>query len=138
MTAPRLDERSFRPASVYEVRPRQGAARGRLLAWMMIRVTGVLLSILVLGHFAMTHILTDVSNTGVSFVARRWASLVWLIWDWLLLGCALLHGASGIWIAISDYSPSRRSRTLSQRLLVGGSAVIFLIGSAAIVAVGRR
>lgn len=138
MTAPRIEERYFRPPSVYDVRPRQGATRGRFLAWITIRATGVLLSILVLGHFGMTHILTDVSNTGSSFVTRRWASLVWLVWDWLLLGCALLHGASGIWVAITDYSPSRRSRTLSQRLLVSVSALIFLIGSAAIVAVGRR
>ncbi len=104
----------------------------------MVRVTGVILSVLVLGHFGMTHILTDVSDTGANFIAQRWASAVWLIWDWLLLLCALLHGASGIWVAIADYAGSPSRRAGLQRALVGLSAVIFLIGSAAIVTVGRR
>jgi succinate dehydrogenase / fumarate reductase membrane anchor subunit len=138
MTAPPIRPAGFRPPPSYRAQPRKIDSRGRIVAWVTVRVTGVLLSVLVLGHFGMTHILTDVSDTGTSFIARRWASLTWLIWDWLLLTCALLHGASGVWVAISDYAPDPRRRRLGQRLLVGLSSVILLIGSTAIVVVGRR
>lgn len=138
MTAPALPEGRFRAPSDYDVGQRQSDTRGRLIAWVAVRVTGVLLSILVLGHFAMTHILTDVGDTGTNFIARRWASATWLVWDWLLLGCALLHGACGVWVAISDYAVTPRRRAVGQRLLAVATIVIFAVGSAAIVVVGRR
>ncbi len=138
MTAPTLGERRFRQPTVYDQQPRPTAGRGRLVAWVLVRVTGVLLSVLVLGHFAMTHIVTDVSDTGTSFIARRWASMVWLVWDGLLLVCAVAHGASGVWVAIEDYAGSSARRRLAQRLLIALSTVVVLIGSVAIVVVGRR
>ena len=113
-------------------RPRALGARGRVLAWVMVRVTGLLLSVLVLGHFVLTHILTDVADTGSTFVARRWGSGVWLAWDWLMLAAALAHGTAGIWVAIEDYSPSPASRRRRQRALVALAAVLFVLGSVTI------
>ncbi len=138
MTAPSLGEGRFRQPVVYDRQPRAVATRGRLVAWVLVRVTGVLLSVLVLGHFAMTHIISDVSDTGTSFIARRWASTVWLVWDGLLLLSALAHGASGVWVAIEDYASSAARRRLAQRGLVVVTSVVFLIGAAAIVVVGRH
>ena len=138
MTAPSVRDDRFRAPTVYDAQPRRSASRRRLMAWVLVRVTGVLLSVLVLGHFAMTHIITDVSDTGTSFIARRWSSAVWLVWDGLLLLCALVHGASGVWVAIEDYATSPTRRRLAQRGLMLLSTVLFVIGSAAIVIVGRR
>jgi succinate dehydrogenase hydrophobic anchor subunit len=117
----------FRPGDRYEVpaRPTDG---GRLFYYVMVRVTGLVLAVLVLGHFAVTHITTDVAETDASFIARRWSSALWLLWDWAMLTAAMLHGVAGVWIIIEDYTPNREQRRRHQRLLVSISALLFVFG----------
>lgn len=117
---------------------RQGAtvrslgSRGRAISWLVVRLTGLFLSVLVLGHFALTHIIIDVADTGASFVARRWSSAFWLTWDWLMLASAVVHGVAGVWIAIDDYAPAGpRRRGLHWLLLVVGT-LVFIIGTVTI------
>lgn len=129
-----LEDR-FRPGVRPAPRPRSTATRGRVLAWVLVRVTGLLLTVLVLGHFAITHILTDVADTNAAFVGRRWGSALWLVWDWLMLAAALSHGGIGIWIAIEDYAGNLTLRRLLHRLLVAVTAVLFVLGTATIVRV---
>jgi len=61
----------FRPGDRYEVTVRP-ASSGRLFYYVMVRVTGLMLAVLILGHFAVTHIITDVPETRSHFVSRRW------------------------------------------------------------------
>ena len=136
MSAPGLPEPVFRPATIYEVAPRpEAAGRARLRAWVMVRLTGLLLTVLVLGHFSLTHIITDVSDTGTSFIARRWGTALWVVWDWLLLVAAVAHGAAGLWVAIADYTPAPAARARRQRALLALSVVIAALGSLAIMRV---
>lgn len=88
--------------------------------WIAMRGTGVLLSVLVLGHLLFVHLLTDVSRTGASFVARRWSSTLWITWDGTMLTAALLHGAIGISTVIRDYTRRRWTR----RLWLGGATLL--------------
>jgi succinate dehydrogenase hydrophobic anchor subunit len=122
----------FRAGDRHAVPVRSPGVRGRYLAWLMVRLTGVLLSVLVLGHFALTHVVTDVARTDAAFIARRWGSALWLAWDWLMLTSAIAHGAAGIWIAIDDYTASGMRRRALQRLLVAVSAVLLALGTATI------
>jgi succinate dehydrogenase hydrophobic anchor subunit len=123
----------FRPGDRYEVlaHPTGG---GRLFYYVMVRVTGLVLAVLVLGHFAVTHITTDVAETGTDLIARRWSSALWLLWDWAMLTAAMLHGAAGVWIVIEDYTPDRKKRRRYQRLLVSISALLFVLGLTVIAA----
>ena len=57
-------------------RPRRLVRRG-LFGWLLVRLTGLLLTVLVIGHFALTHIVTDVAQTGSAYVASRWGSARW-------------------------------------------------------------
>jgi succinate dehydrogenase hydrophobic anchor subunit len=98
------------------------------------RATGLVLTVLVLGHFALTHIVNDVAETDAAFVARRWGSALWVTWDWLMLATAIAHGATGVWIAIDDYTPELARRGRRRAFLVGVSAVALGIGTLAIVA----
>lgn len=123
----------FRPGNRYEV-PVRPASSGRLFYYVMVRVTGLMLAVLLLGHFAVTHIITDVAETGSDFVARRWSSVLWLLWDWTMLTAAMLHGAAGVWIAIEDYTPDREKRRRRQRLLVSISTLLFALGLVVIAA----
>ena len=91
-------------------RSRQGGGIGRTskrtystAVWVGVRGSGLLLSILVLGHLLFVHILTDVSATNASFVARRWSSTLWVVWDGAMLSAAFLHGGIGMAVVVKDY-----------------------------------
>ena len=123
----------FRPGDRYDV-PARPAGGGRLFYYLTVRITGLLLAILVLGHFAVTHIIADVAETGSDFIARRWGSPLWLLWDWAMLTAAMLHGVTGVWIVIEDYTPDPEKRRRRQRLLVSISALLFVLGLVVIAA----
>jgi succinate dehydrogenase / fumarate reductase membrane anchor subunit len=103
----------------------------RLFDYVLLRVTGLVLSVLVLGHFAVTHFVTDVAGNDASFVARRLSSLGWVAWDAAMLAAALAHGAAGVRIALADYGSRRRS-LLAGRLVVALAVVVFAVGVVAI------
>lgn len=105
------------------------AVSGRLIAYLLIRVTGVLLAVLVLGHFTVTHITTDVAGTGSAFVGRRWHSALWGTWDWLMLAAALAHAGCGLWVVVEDYVPGPAARRRAHALLVAATCVLMIIGS---------
>jgi succinate dehydrogenase hydrophobic anchor subunit len=121
--------RRFRRGQRYDVGPRAQGGRDRLLVYLTIRLTGLLLAVLVLGHFALTHVVTDVADADAGFIARRWSTALWIAWDWLMLAAALVHGAAGVWIAIEDYTPDRRRRRRRQAALTGTSAVLLALGT---------
>jgi succinate dehydrogenase hydrophobic anchor subunit len=114
--------------------PRSRRTGTRVASFVLVRVTGLLLTVLVLGHFALTHIVHDVAETDAAFVARRWGSVLWLVWDWLMLVAALTHGAAGVAVAIDDYAAGADQRGRYRRLLFGGTAVAMVAGTLTIVA----
>jgi succinate dehydrogenase hydrophobic anchor subunit len=95
------------------------------LTWLTIRVTAVVLAVLVLAHFAATHLLTDVADTDSTFVAARWQSGLIAATDWLMLVCAVLHGIAGAWTIASEYLRSTRARAVARiGLTVAGIAMV--------------
>lgn len=102
--------------------------RSGTVAWLTVRITGVVLAVLVVGHFALTHIITDVAETDSSFVAARWGSALFVAWDGVMLVAAVVHGGIGVWIALREYAHTDRWRrrfgamtaSISALMLVGG------------------
>jgi succinate dehydrogenase hydrophobic anchor subunit len=126
-----------RPAA-WEAAPptaRLGTSSARLVDYLVLRLTGVLLAVLVLGHFVVTHFVTDVAHDNSAFVARQLSSALWIAWDATMLAAALAHGATGVRIAIADYAPQQRRRL--EWTLVAVSAAVFVVGVIAIVRVAR-
>lgn len=125
-------------SAVREARPgavrRRAATRSRAAAYLLVRVTGLLLAVLVLGHFALTHVVTDVADTDSGFIDRRWGSAVWLLWDWAMLGAAFLHGGAGVWVVIDDHTPDPAARRRRRVLLVTACAALWVVGSVLIAA----
>ncbi len=78
--------------------------------WLFMRVSGVILMFLTLGHLAIQHVFNDVNELSFDFVVARWSSAFWRTWDWLLLVLAVLHGVNGARVMIDDYvrRPGRR------------------------------
>lgn len=125
------------PAAIRERRPGQPGPRGgrsRAAAYLVVRLSGVILAVLVLGHFALTHVINDVADTGSAFVARRWGSALWLAWDWTMLGAAFVHGGAGVWIVIDDHTPDRARRRRRHALLTVACTVLWALGSVSIAA----
>ena len=103
-------------------------------SWLFMRVSGLALVFLALVHFALTHIVTDVADTGSGFVAERWANPLWRLFDWSLLALALLHGLNGMRWITEDYLRRPRTRAAVQGVLYALSAALFLWGTFTILA----
>ena len=63
-----------------------------LYAWFFMRVSGLLLVLLAVGHMFIMHVFNDTLNLDYEFVAARWDTPYWRAFDWLLLALSLLHG----------------------------------------------
>jgi succinate dehydrogenase hydrophobic anchor subunit len=104
------------------------------LAWITIRVTALALAILVLTHFAVTHLLNDVADTDSAFVAERWQSGIVATTDWLMLVMAVLHAGAGLWTVVDDDIRSTR-RSVAQAVIAvigaltvaGGTATLLIV-----------
>jgi succinate dehydrogenase membrane anchor subunit len=77
---------------------------GELWLWLFMRISGILLLFLALGHLVVMHLLgTGAERIDFGFVAVRWASPFWRTWDWMLLMLALVHGINGLRTITLDY-----------------------------------
>jgi succinate dehydrogenase / fumarate reductase, membrane anchor subunit len=82
-------------------RPRSGF---ELWSWLFMRLSGILLLFLAVGHVLIMHVLeTGVERVNFDFVVERWSSPFWRTWDWMMLSLALLHGINGMRVIIQDY-----------------------------------
>lgn len=111
-----------------------GAARNfETWSWFFMRTSGLALVFLALLHFAITHIINDVAETGIDFVGTRWENPLWRLYDWLLLALGLAHGVNGIRWIIDDYIRHELFCFLAKGTIVSGAALFFLIGTFTIV-----
>lgn len=116
--------------------PVETSTGSNVVDYLVLRLTGVLLSVLVLGHFVVTHFVTDVAHDDSAFVSHRLSSALWVAWDAAMLAAALAHGATGVRIAVADYTSGRRRRAVSRVVFVA-SAFLFAVGVAAIWRIAR-
>jgi succinate dehydrogenase hydrophobic anchor subunit len=98
-------------------------------AYLMMRLTGVLLAVLVTGHLVVTHVVTDVASTDASFIAKRWGSALWVTWDSLMLAAALAHAGAGVWAALDDYARDPALRRRLRRGLVALTVALLVFGA---------
>lgn len=88
-------------------------------AFLFMRLSGVALLILAVGHMVLQHLLRDVHNLTLQVVQDIWRSWGWRAYDLLLLTFAITHGFNGFRQVLEDYihKPSR-VRVVSRVLLV--------------------
>lgn len=125
MTASTLPD----PTTRYR-RTGQRGVNTELLSWLFMRVSGVLLVILILGHLFVNLWLGDgVKSLDFGFVAGKWASPFWQTWDLLMLWLGMIHGANGVRTIISDYARGPRLRMALMTLLAVAAVVTVVLGT---------
>lgn len=107
-------------------------------AWLTIRATALLLAVLVLAHFAVTHLLTDVAETDSAFLAERWQSGIVAATDALMLVAAVVHGVAGTWAIVDDHVGSPVRRRWIRRLVAGAGAAMIAVGTTTLLVVLGR
>jgi succinate dehydrogenase / fumarate reductase membrane anchor subunit len=100
-----------------------------LYSWLFMRVSGVLIAFLVLGHIAIMHIFHHVEDVNYEFAAARLANPFWRIYDLALLGLALAHGLTGVRIVLDDYIHSRGWRVILKTVLWLTGALFLVVGA---------
>jgi succinate dehydrogenase / fumarate reductase, membrane anchor subunit len=101
-----------------------------MYAWIFMRMSGLLLVFLVLGHlFIMLLLDGGVQRINFAFVAGRWASPFWQTWDLLQLWLAQLHGTNGLRVIINDYAERDGTRFWLKSLLYTASFLVLVLGT---------
>lgn len=102
-------------------------------SWYFFRISGLALIFLAIGHVVIMHVVNTVDEIDYAFVADRWNSPFWRVYDMMLLLLALLHGVNGARVGIEDYvrRPGWRVFAFSALWLITLSFIV--IGAMAII-----
>ena len=106
---------------------------GELWAWLFMRASGVVLLFLALGHLAIMHLINTIHLIDFDFVADRYRTPFWRVYDFLLLTLALIHGLNGVRTIIDDTIRAPRWRALSLGSLYVIGTVFLTLGVVVIV-----
>ncbi|WP_197523017.1 succinate dehydrogenase hydrophobic membrane anchor subunit [Actinokineospora pegani] len=113
--------------------PRRPAARRsnfELASWLFMRISGIALIVLVLGHLFIMNILDGgVHRINFAFVAGRWSSPFWQMWDLAMLWLAEIHGGNGLRTVINDYARKDTTRFWLKVMLYVSMVLILFLGS---------
>ena len=128
-----------RPRVIYAnpsraARPKPEASGRERFWWYFMRISGLALVFLALGHMFIMHVLVELAGGEIdfAFVQSRWGTPFWRIYDFALLVLAFLHGANGARVVIGDYVANRTARSLLIGILLAISGIWLLAGMAII------
>ena len=94
------------------------------------RAIGVLLLVLVFGHLFVNLMLGEgIHRIDFAFVAGKWTSPFWQVWDMLMLWLAELHGFNGVRTIINDYTEKDSTRWVLKGLLVASALLVMVLGT---------
>jgi succinate dehydrogenase / fumarate reductase membrane anchor subunit len=76
-------------------------------SFLFMRLSGVGLLVLAVGHMVIQHILNGSTTLTIQFVAAQWSSWGWKAYDIMLLWLAIPHGFNGLRYILGDYIHNR-------------------------------
>lgn len=113
-------------------RPGRRTSRGNweLYGWVFMRASGVVLLVLIFGHLFMNLVAGDgITAIDFGFVAGKWASPLWQVWDLLMLWLAMIHGTNGVRTIINDYAERDGTRLVLKLALYTAFVVVVVLGT---------
>ncbi|MEG9247328.1 succinate dehydrogenase hydrophobic membrane anchor subunit [Arthrobacter sp. Soc17.1.1.1] len=121
--------RSGRVAPGY-TRTTSSRSNFEMVAWLFMRISGAILVVLIFVHLYVNLVAGDgISGIDFGFVAGKWASPFWQIWDLTMLWLAMLHGTNGIRVIINDYADKNSTRMWLKGVLYTATVVIVVLGT---------
>jgi succinate dehydrogenase / fumarate reductase membrane anchor subunit len=103
------------------------------IAWTLMRLSAILLIPLVWTHVVIQDMLVGVHKIDLDYVAMRWASLGWRVYDAGLLCFAFAHGTNGLRQVLEDHIHGRRTRRVIRVFLFCFWLGITALGAAAVI-----
>jgi len=104
--------------------------RAERWSWIFMRVSGVLLLVLIFTHLFTNLMVGDgISRVDFAFVAGKWASPLWQVWDVAMLWLGMLHGFNGMRLLINDYAHSKRLNRIFHAVLGLATVAILVLGT---------
>ena len=107
-------------------------SRVELYSWLFMRISGILLVFLALGHLAIMHLIHNVDEIDYAFVVERlvgpWG-VAWRVYDLLLLVLALVHGLNGMRAVLDEHIRAPRRRAQARLALYVVGAVFLALGA---------
>ena len=113
-------------------RPARLTTRGNteLYGWVFMRASGVVLIVLIFGHLFVNLVAGEgVSAIDFGFVAGKWASPFWQVWDLLMLWLAMIHGTNGVRTIINDYAERDGVRLALKGALYLAFVIVVVLGT---------
>lgn len=87
-------------------------------AFLFMRLSGVMLLILAVGHVLLQHVARTSGNLYLDVVADIWNSWGWRVYDLLLLIFAISHGFNGFRNVLEDYLHNRKAVRVTNIILL--------------------
>jgi succinate dehydrogenase / fumarate reductase membrane anchor subunit len=113
-------------------RPARLTTRGNteLYGWVFMRASGVVLLVLIFGHLFVNLVAGEgVTAIDFGFVAGKWASPFWQVWDLLMLWLAMIHGTNGVRTIINDYAERDGVRLALKAALYLAFVIVVILGT---------
>lgn len=120
------------PAAPRIAKPRTtlGKSNFELYSWLFMRLSGLLLVVLVIGHlFVNLYVGEGIQAIDFAFVAGKWASPFWQTWDFFMLWLAQLHGTNGMRTIINDYAVKHQTRFWLKTTLYAATLLVLVLGT---------
>ena len=109
------------------VRPR--GDRRELAIWVLMRLSGLALFVLVLAHYLILHVFHDPADQTADWIASfRWSSTFWRVYDWSMLTLVLFHAFMGMRVVVTDVLGGTAQR-ITLWVLYAIAIALFLMGT---------
>ncbi|WP_261663861.1 succinate dehydrogenase hydrophobic membrane anchor subunit [Deinococcus sp. Marseille-Q6407] len=107
----------------------QSHSNAELNWWIFMRISGLILIFLVLGHIYMTFIQVSETDATYHAVVAKLSNPAWKLYDWLILTLTMLHGINGARYSLEDYIRSNPDRAWVKMVVFTLAALIYALGT---------
>jgi succinate dehydrogenase / fumarate reductase, membrane anchor subunit len=101
--------------------------------WLFMRWSGVLLVPLAWFHVMINDVLIGVHAITIDYVALRWATVGWRVYDFALLAFTFGHGMNGLRYVVNDYLHQPTVNKILNWVILIGWIVISALGAVAVI-----
>ena len=117
------------PRSPYSA-PRNRGVNWEKWGWIYMRASGFVLVILIFGHLLINLVLGQgVKQIDFAFVAGKYATPFWQIWDLLMLWLAMIHGGNGMRTLVNDYAHNKTVNRILRWAILAAVVVMVVLGT---------